>query len=57
MEGFSTKSNFARKHAAQVAAAASCGYLTTRIDQNHFGTWWRVTGLGMQFMAEMESLA
>lgn len=48
---FSTKSNFARHEADWVAAAASLGLITTKVDQDRFGHLWRVTEKGAAIVA------
>ena len=48
--GFSLQSDFARKHAAHVARAASCGYITTLTPNGDFGYRWRVTRAGMALL-------
>lgn len=40
-------SNYARKHAELIAAAASLGYITTQVHAGGFGRQWRVTRAGL----------
>ena len=47
---FAVSSNYARKHAQQVAAAASIGLISTLEAPMLFGKHWRVTGVGLQFI-------
>ena len=47
-EGFSTKSDFARKMANEVAVAASLGLISTKISGNKFGTKWHITKQGLE---------
>lgn len=49
--GIAIQSNFAREHAAQVAAAASLGLITTSL-MGDFGRTWRVTELGLRLANE-----
>lgn len=46
---FTVQSNFARKYAPEVAAAASLGLLTTR-SPDGYGTTWRPTLIGQLFL-------
>ena len=46
--GFSTKSDFARAMANEVAVAASLGLISTRISGHKFGTKWHITKQGLE---------
>jgi len=59
---YSTKSDFARAHASEVAAAACLGYITTAVKftKDHrrpkegveeFGSLWRITLRGSELLA------
>lgn len=48
LNGFSTKSNMARKQATHVACAASLGLITTALPDGTFGNIWRVTPRGIE---------
>jgi hypothetical protein len=50
MQGFSTRSNYARENAEAVACAAGEGYITTRYEDGHYGTTWRCTARGMHIL-------
>jgi predicted RNA-binding protein associated with RNAse of E/G family len=50
--GISTKGDFARAHANGIAAAASCGLITTKVRANEFGTRWLITKLGLEALNE-----
>jgi len=47
---FTTKSDFARMAANEVAIAASEGLITTRINDEAFGNVWLITQQGMGFI-------
>lgn len=47
---FTTKSDFARMAANEVAIAASEGLITTRVNDEAFGNVWIVTQAGMEFV-------
>lgn len=47
MDPFTTKSDYARLHAATVAMAASDGYLTTKIATGLYSNQWQITELGL----------
>jgi hypothetical protein len=47
MAPFSTKSNYAREHANEVAVAASLGFISTKIDNNTHTNKWLVTVEGL----------
>lgn len=50
--GFSTKSDFARTNANEVAVAASQGLITTHLKGNTFGTTWLITREGLSVLNE-----
>lgn len=50
--GFSTKSDFARKHANEVAVCASLGYITTKEKPKTFSNVWRITNPGLEILNE-----
>lgn len=45
--GTTTKSDFAREYATQIAEAASSGLITTETPMDGFGNVWRVTPDGL----------
>ncbi len=47
---FTTKSDFARKFATFIGAAASDGFITTRIAPGHYGNTWQITPEGLQHL-------
>ncbi len=49
--GISLASDFARKHMAHVAMAASLQLLTTRV-ASEFGRKWRITSKGLRWLNE-----
>ena len=51
---FLTKSRFARAKADLIAACASQGYITTRVNEHGFGNKWCITDFGIQTMYELE---
>lgn len=52
LQGFRTKSNFAREYADQVAIAASVGLISTKIGKDQFDKTWHITRKGMDFLGE-----
>jgi hypothetical protein len=50
--GFSTKSDYARKEADQVACCASLGLITTQIKGSKFGNTWLITKHGLEVLLE-----
>lgn len=52
LEGFRTKSNFAREFADEVAIAASLGLITTKIGKDHFDKTWHITRKGLDHLGE-----
>lgn len=49
---FRTKSNFAREQTDTLAAAASCGLITTQTGPRTFGTTWLITRKGLDLLNE-----
>lgn len=47
LDPFLTKSDFARKQADSIAAAASLGYITTRTGAAQFERCWAITPAGL----------
>ena len=50
--GIATKGDYARAHADQIAIAASCGLITTKVRANEFGRRWLITKLGLEALNE-----
>jgi predicted nucleotidyltransferase len=50
--GISTKGDFARANADQIAIAASCGLISTKVRANEFGRRWLITKLGLEALNE-----
>lgn len=53
--GFAVQSNYARKHAQEVGALASMGFITTKVVRGNapvFGRMWRITLQGMKLLSE-----
>jgi hypothetical protein len=53
--GFAVQSNYARKHAQEVGALSSMGFITTKVVRGSspvFGRMWRVTLSGMKLLSE-----
>lgn len=53
---FTVKSDFARKGALHVAIAASEGFITTKIDEDAWGTRWCITDVGMEVKGEIDAV-
>ena len=53
---FTTKSNFARDAANEIALAASEGLISTRLEENKFTNRWMITMEGLQFLEEMKDV-
>ena len=53
---FTTKSNFARIHANEVALAASEGFITTKLNDTTYTNAWMVTGEGLDFMEGLDDV-
>lgn len=52
LEGFRTKSNFARLRANEIAVAASLGLITTKIGKEQFDKTWHITRKGLSLLGE-----
>ena len=50
---FTTKSDFARKHADIVAMLACCELITTEIGLNNWSNIWKVTASGLQLLQDL----
>ena len=50
---FTTKSNFARMAANEIAIAASEGFISTKLREGEFTNSWMVTMEGLQFLEEV----
>ena len=53
---FTTKSDFARFAANEIAVCAVEGFITTKIKEGMFSNTWMVTEEGLQFMREVEDV-
>ena len=51
---FTTKSDFARTYATEVAMCAVEGLITTQINFNTYGNIWMVTQQGLEYLEEVE---
>lgn len=52
LQGFRTKSDFARMMADEVAIAASLGFITTKIGAERFDRSWHITRKGLAFLGD-----
>lgn len=52
LEGFRTKSNFAREYADEVAIAASLSLISTKIGKDKFDRTWHITRKGLDYLGE-----
>jgi hypothetical protein len=52
LQGFRTKSNFARLYADEVAIAASLGLISTKIGKEKFDKTWHITRKGLDYIGE-----
>lgn len=50
LQGFRTKSNFAREYADEVAIAASLGLISTKIGKDQFDKTWHITRKGLDYV-------
>jgi hypothetical protein len=50
LQGFRTKSNFARHYADEVAIAASLGLISTKIGKDKFDKTWHITRKGLDYV-------
>ena len=53
---FTTKSDFARENADLVAAAASEGFITTRIAEGQYNRVWHITPLGLSYLYTLKGI-
>ncbi len=53
---FTTKSDFARKAANEVAVCASEGFISTKIDGGSFTNKWMITQEGLEFLDEIHDV-
>lgn len=53
---FTTKSDFARMAATEVALCACEGLITTKINDTTFGNVWMVTGHGLEYLEEVSDV-
>ena len=51
---FTTKSDFARTYATEVAMSAVEGLISTKINETTFGNIWMVTQEGLDYIEEVE---
>lgn len=52
LQGFRTKSNFAREYADEVAIAASLSLISTKIGKDKFDKTWHITRKGLDYIGE-----
>jgi hypothetical protein len=52
LQGFRTKSNFARIYADEIAIAASLGLISTKIGKDRFDKTWHITRKGLDHIGE-----
>jgi hypothetical protein len=52
LQGFRTKSDFARIYANEVAVAASLGLISTKIGSERFDKSWHITRKGLGYLEE-----
>ena len=53
---FTTKSDFARVAANEIAISASEGLITTRVNDEAFGNVWLITQSGMEFIEGFDNV-
>ena len=56
LEPYTTKSDFARRHATEIAIAASEGLISTRVNDGQFTNIWLITQEGLQFMEAIDDV-
>lgn len=56
LEPYTTKSDFARRHATEIAIAASEGLISTRVNDGQFTNIWLITQDGLQFMEAIDDV-
>ena len=54
MQPYTTKSDFARAAANEIALAASEGFISTKVDETTYSNHWMVTHDGLGFMDAVE---
>lgn len=54
MQPYTTKSDFARAAANEIALAASEGFISTKVDDTTYSNMWMVTHEGLDFMEGVE---
>ena len=54
MQPYTTKSDFARMAANEIALAASEGFISTKVDETTYSNHWMVTHEGLDFMDAVE---
>lgn len=52
-KGFTTKSNYARKHADVIAMLACCNLISTHIQNEQWSNFWKITPYGLEFLYEI----
>lgn len=53
---FTSKSDFARSHATAIAAAASDGLISSKLDMTTYTNHWMVTAEGLDWMDEVNNV-
>lgn len=54
---FKTKSDFAKKHAVGIAAAASQGHITTVYEDRLLDDVWKITPVGLALLWQWKGIA
>ena len=52
-KGFTTKSNYARKHADVIAMLACCNLISTHIQAEQWSNFWKITPYGLEFLYDI----
>lgn len=55
-EPFTTKSEFARYAANEIALCASEGFITTKVNEQMYGNIWMVTQLGLEYLEGVDDV-
>lgn len=55
-EPFTTKSEFARYAANEIALCASEGFITTKVNEQMYGNVWMVTQLGLEYLESLDDV-
>lgn len=55
-EPFTTKSEFARYAANEIALCASEGFITTKVNEQTYGNVWMVTQLGLEYLKDLDDV-